>query len=188
MAVQLVQGGAIGKIKEVHSWGSAGAIPRRARTRDPVPEGFNWDLWLGVCAERPFIGKSYYHPDNWRKRLDFGTGTFGDMGCHIFDPVFRRSGLTAPITVRSEGPAPNQWNWAMDSLIQYVFPGTPYTAGKTLTVTGYDGAPTPPTDIRALLEGDDLPGNGSIFVGTQGVMVVPHVARPLLYPDKKFAG
>ena len=59
---------------------------------DPVPEGLDWNLWLGVCAERPFIGGGWYHPANWRKRLDFGTGTFGDMGCHIFDPVFERAG------------------------------------------------------------------------------------------------
>jgi len=48
-----------------------------------VPANFNWDAWLGVAAERPFIGGGYYHPGTWRKRLDFGTGTFGDMGCHI---------------------------------------------------------------------------------------------------------
>ena len=50
----------------------------------------------------------------------------------------------------------------------------------------YDGAQKPPADVRALLEGDEPPGTGSIFVGTQGVLVLPHVARPLLYPDKKF--
>ena len=67
------------------TWGDLTAKPDRV---DPVPPGFDWDLWLGVCATRPFIGKGYYHPGNWRKRLDFGTGTFGDMGCHIYDPVF----------------------------------------------------------------------------------------------------
>jgi predicted dehydrogenase len=188
MAAQLVQSGVIGKVKEVHSWcpkswGDPGVFPNRT---DPVPEGFDWDLWLGVCAQRPFIGKNYYHPAEWRKRLDFGTGTFGDMGCHIFDPVFNSIGLTAPISVRSEGAMPNQWNWALDSLIHYVFPGTEHTEGKTLNVTWYDGAQNPPAEIRALLEGDELPNIGSILVGTEGVLVIPHVNRPLLYPDKKF--
>ena len=188
MAAQLVQGGVIGKVKEVHSWcpkswGDPAAFPDRT---DPVPEGFDWDLWLGVCAERPFIGKGYYHPAEWRKRLDFGTGTFGDMGCHIFDPVFNSIGLTAPISVRSEGPAPNQWNWALDSLIHYVFPGTTHTAEKTVNVTWYDGAQKPPPNVLALLEGDELPDIGSILVGTEGALVIPHVNRPLLYPDKKF--
>jgi predicted dehydrogenase len=188
MATLLVQAGAIGKIKEVHSWcpkswGDTSALPNQA---DPVPAGFDWNLWLGVCNPRPFIGNGYYHPVNWRKRLDFGTGTFGDMGCHIFDPVFSALRLGAPTSVRSEGPAPNQWNWAMDSRIHYMFPGTPFTARNTVEITWYDGASKPPAEIRALAEGDDLPETGSIFVGTHGALVLPHWARPLLYPDKKF--
>jgi predicted dehydrogenase len=188
MAVLLVQAGAIGQIKEVHSWvGNTWGDPAaRPDVSDPVPTGFDWDLWLGVCAERPFIAKEYYHPVNWRKRLDFGTGSLGDMACHIFDPVFSALQLTAPLSVRSEGAAPNQWNWALDSHVEYIFPGTAYTADKTLPVTWYDGSQRPPPAVRALLEGDDLPGAGSIFVGTLGVLVLPHIARPLLYPDKKF--
>jgi hypothetical protein len=108
------------------------------------------------------------------------------MGCHLFDPVFCALKLTAPLTVRSEGAAPNQWNWPIDDRVQYVFPGTTFTADKTLPMTWYDGTQRPPPAIRALLEGDDLPSAGSIFVGTQGVMVLPHIARPMLYPDKKF--
>jgi hypothetical protein len=187
-ATLLTQSGAIGKVKEVHSWcpkswGDTATQPERS---DPVPAGLNWDLWLGVCEKRPFIGNQYYHPANWRKRLDFGTGTFGDMGCHIFDPVFTSLKLTSPISVRSEGPAPNKWNWALDSKITYIFPGTAYTAGPTIPVTWYDGASKPPKEIRGLLEGDQLPDTGSILVGTTGVMVIPHVAKPMLYPDKKF--
>jgi predicted dehydrogenase len=188
MGVKLVHDGVIGKIKEVHSWcpkswGDPSPKPDRV---DDVPSGFDWNLWLGVCAERPFIGKGYYHPAEWRKRLDFGTGTFGDMGCHIFDPVFEAVGLGAPLTVRSEGVAPNQWNWALNSLIHYVFPGTPYTAEKTVPVTWYDGTSKPPANILALLEGDPQPNSGSIFVGTEGAMVLPHWSRPQLYPDNKF--
>jgi predicted dehydrogenase len=187
-AVLLLQAGAIGKIKEVHSWcpkswGDPAGCPDAS---DPVPRGFDWDLWLGVCAPRPFIGKAYYHPANWRKRLDFGTGTFGDMGCHIFDPVFNALELKAPTSVRSEGPAPNHCNWAMDSRIHYMFPGTPHTAESTLPVTWYDGASNPPAEVLALLEGDKFPDSGSVFVGTQGTLVLPHISRALLYPDKKF--
>lgn len=188
MAALLIQSGVIGRVKEVHSWcpkswGDPSALPAEA---DPVPTGMNWDLWLGVCSYRPFIGNGYYHPVNWRKRLDFGTGTFGDMGCHIFDPVFSALRLSTPLTVRSEGPAPNQWNWALDSRIHYVFSGTPFTARNSIEITWYDGASKPPPEIRALTEGDELPETGSIFVGTQGALVLPHWARPLLYPDKKF--
>ena len=91
--VATIQAGAIGKVKEVHSWSGKHWGDRNPRPdrKDPVPAELNWDLWLGVAAERPFIG-GYYHPGNWRKRLDFGTGTFGDMGCHILDPVFTVAG------------------------------------------------------------------------------------------------
>jgi predicted dehydrogenase len=189
-AALLVQAGAIGRIKEVHSWcpKSWGDPAPRPSREDPVPSGFNWDLWLGVCSPRPFLGEAYYHPANWRKRLDFGTGTFGDMGCHLLDPLFAALRLRAPLSVRSEGPAPNQWNWALDSRIQYVFPGTAFTAEQTLNVTWYDGAQKPAPDILALVEGDPLPATGSLFLGTEGTLVLPHVARPMLYPDKKFNG
>ena len=187
MAKLLIQGNTIGKVKEVHSWcpKSWGDPEPRPDRSDPVPPGFDWDLWLGVCQRRPFIGDGYYHPANWRKRLDFGTGTFGDMGCHIFDPVFDSLTLTAPLSVRSEGAAPNRWNWAMNSRIQYVFPGTSFTTGD-IKVTWYDGDQKLPADVMALLEGDERPNTGSIFVGTQGALVLPHWARPLLYPDKRF--
>jgi len=188
MGVRLIQEGVIGKINEVHSWCPKSWGDRDARPGkfDAVPAGFDWNLWLGVCPDRPFIGGGYYHPSNWRKRLDFGTGTFGDMGCHIFDPVFAALQLTAPLSIRSVGEAPNQWNWALDSKIHYVFPGTAFTADKTVAVTWYDGAQKPPAAVKALLEGDDLPEAGSLFVGTEGAMALPHWARPQLYPDKKF--
>jgi predicted dehydrogenase len=184
----LVQAGSIGKIKEVHSWvrKSWGDTKPLPDTTDPVPEGFDWNMWLGVCAQRPFIGNGYYHPATWRRRLDFGTGTLGDMACHLLDPVFRTVGLTAPLSVRCEGAGANKWNWPVASEVRYTFPGTAYTAGSTLPVTWYDGGNLPPKAVRELLEGDELPEDGSIFVGTQGALVLPHVSRPMLYPDKKF--
>lgn len=187
-AVKAVRDGAIGKVKEVHSWSSKtwGDPAARPDSTDPVPEGFDWDLWLGVCAERPFIGGGYYHPGNWRKRLDFGTGTLGDMGCHILDPVFGAIDLGAPISVRSEGPEPNATNWALDSKVIYTFAATPMTAEKTLPLTWYDGGAKPSAEILALLGGAALPDQGSLFVGTDGVMLLPHVAGPAFFPAAKF--
>ncbi|MDB6172882.1 MAG: oxidoreductase domain protein [Chthoniobacteraceae bacterium] len=189
-AVKLIQDGVIGKVKEVHTWsskkwGDTGVMPEKA---DPVPEGLNWDLWLGVCEERPFIGNGWYHPGNWRKRLDFGTGTFGDMGCHIYDPVFKALALTAPLSVRSEGAAPNSHSWATDAVIHYIFPGTAFTEGKTVEVVWYDGDQRPPEAIKAFAtstpqangKAGELPDQGSIFIGTEGVMILPHIAMPRL--------
>jgi hypothetical protein len=151
-----------------------------------VPANLCWDDWLGVASARPFIGGGYYHPVNWRKRVDFGTATFGDMGCHIIDPVFGGLQLTAPISVRSEGPAPNEHNWAINTVIHYVFPGTPYTEGKTVPVHWYDGDERPPQDVQALLGDRKMPGQGSIFIGAKGVMLLAHVGKPLLLPEAQF--
>lgn len=186
-AVALVQQGAVGKIKEVHSWsekkwGDPDPVPGHS---DPVPDTLNWEQWLGVCRSRPYL-KGYYHPGNWRKRIDFGTATFGDMGCHIFDPVFGALQLTAPISVRSEGPTPSQHNWAINAVIHYVFPATPFTADKTVEVVWYDGDERPPKQIQELVSPVKFPGQGSIFIGTKGVMLLPHIARPTLYPANEF--
>ncbi|HYF35111.1 MAG TPA: Gfo/Idh/MocA family oxidoreductase, partial [Prosthecobacter sp.] len=67
-AVALIQQGAIGKVKEVHTfsnkkWGDMEPVPTKT---DPVPAELDWDLWLGTAADRPYI-KGYYHPSNWRK-------------------------------------------------------------------------------------------------------------------------
>ena len=189
MGVKLIQDGAIGKIKEVHSWcyKSWGDMSEKPDRADKPPPELAWDLWLGARAARPYIGDGYYHPGNWRKRLDFGTGTLGDMACHIFDPVFEALALAAPVSVRSEGPLPNSYNWALDAKAVYSFAGTPFTAGKTVALTWYDGAKKPPGDVLALLEGAAPPNNGSLFIGEKGVMLLPHIAAPVLYPAAEYA-
>jgi hypothetical protein len=118
--------------------------------------------------------------------LDFGTGTLGDMGCHIFDPVFCALSLGVPISVRSEGPAPNEWNWALNGKIRYQFKGTERTASEVLPITWYDGTSTLPDEVIALLEGDKKPNTGSIFIGTEGVLLLPHYEQCTLYPKAKF--
>lgn len=187
LAVELVQSGVIGKVKEVYSWSNkkwGDAEPRPDRS-DPVPPTLDWDGWIGTAAPRPYLDR-YYHPGEWRRRLDFGTGTFGDMGCHIVDPVFSALRLTAPLSVRSDGPEPNAANWATNAVVSYVFPGTAFTEGKTVKVTWYDGDRRPAAEIQALIEGQRLPGQGSIFVGVKGALLVPHLGVPALFPAAQF--
>ncbi|GAB5561259.1 MAG: Gfo/Idh/MocA family oxidoreductase [Synoicihabitans sp.] len=197
-AVSLVQRGAIGKVKEVHlwsdkKWGDAGAPPEGEFV---VPPDFDWDGWLGVCEDRPFIGDQYFHPGNWRKRLDFGTGTFGDMGCHIFDPVFKALELSAPTSVRSEGPAPDQWNWANNARIRYEFPSTPHTVEGGIAFFWYDGDERPPADVMALVTEENppknerppppIPAQGSVVIGTEGTMLLPHFKPATLFPRAQY--
>ncbi len=70
IVVATIQAGAIGKVKEVYSWSGKdwgeGEKHHRPNRTDKVPSSLNWESWLGVAAERPFIGDQYYHPANWR--------------------------------------------------------------------------------------------------------------------------
>jgi predicted dehydrogenase len=184
--VATIQEGAIGKVKAVHSWSGkhwGDRNPRPKRT-DVVPANLNWDLWLGVASERPFIAR-YYHPGEWRKRLDFGTGTFGDMGCHILDPVFTSLALTAPTSVFSDGGEPNDDSWGLDSHVRYVFPGTKHTT-ETVTLDWYDGDARPEAAVKDLVGDRKLHDQGSIYIGTQGVLYSPYIADPVLLPAEKF--
>jgi hypothetical protein len=186
--VAWVQSGLIGKVSEVHSWSGKdwGDKNPRPDRKDPVPEGLDWNGWVGVAAERPFIGGGYYHPGNWRKRLDFGTGTFGDMGCHILDPVFGALALTAPTSVRSEGDLPNEDSWGLDNLVKYTYPETKYTT-KELKFTWYNGSSRPPADFVQKCGIDKLAYQGSILVGENAVMYCPYIGFPVLLPGEKFA-
>jgi len=186
--VATVQAGAIGKVKEVHSWSGKQWGDRKPRPdrKDPIPPELDWDGWLGVAAERPYIGDGYYHPANWRKRLDFGTGTFGDMGCHILDPVYGSLALTTPTSVRSQGDAPNDDSWGLNATVWYRFPGTKYTA-DTLSLVWYNGESRPPAEIAREV-GGKLSGQGSIYLGTEGIMYSPYIGFPVLFPAEKFKG
>ena len=184
--VRGVQSGLLGKIKEVHSWSGkhwGDRNPRPDRT-DPVPANLDWDHWLGVAAERPFL-KGYYHPGEWRKRLDFGTGTFGDMGCHILDPVFTSLALTAPASVRAEVGGVGADSWGLDAHVRYDFPGTKFTTDR-LALHWYHGDRRPPDEVRVRLGGRNFHDQGSVYVGTEGVLYSPYIADPVLLPAEKF--
>ncbi len=184
-AVATLRSGAIGKVREAHLWVSrswAGPKDGRPDHTDEVPKHLDWDLWLGVAAERPYVNR-IYHPGQWRGWKDFGCGTLGDMGCHIFDPVFTALGIGAPKKVVSRGPQHFEETFAPDSDILYEFPGSEQTT-DTLTFRWTDGRKTKPSAKHAQLpDSDKLPGAGSYLVGETGVMVIPHWAMPRFYKD-----
>ena len=51
------------------------------------PKDLDWDLWLGPAKNIPY--NSSLHPFNWRGWWEYGTGSLGDMGCHLIDIPFR---------------------------------------------------------------------------------------------------
>jgi predicted dehydrogenase len=89
-ACELVRNGTIGKVKEV--WVSIGgpSKPFCDLPAEPVPEGLNWDFWLGPSAWRPYhhdlapIGWTHGFP-NWRGYGEFASGGQADFGAHHFD-------------------------------------------------------------------------------------------------------
>ncbi len=182
----LVRSGIVGKIREVHTfsnknWGDEKPLPEAV---DPVPAPFAWDNWLGVSASRPFK-RGIYHPGEWRRRIGFGTSTLGDMGCHIYSPPYRALKLTSPVSITSYGPGPSDESWATKARVKLTYPGTEYTSGRTVDVWWYDGGELPPDPIREQVE-TGFPQQGSVVVGTDGLLVLPHgSADPFVLPVEK---
>jgi predicted dehydrogenase len=87
-AVELVQGGVIGEVREAHVWFDGGNGPqKRPVETPPVPATLDWDLWLGPAEQRPY--HSCYLPGAWRSWRAFGSGIVGDFGCHTGNIMFR---------------------------------------------------------------------------------------------------
>lgn len=183
----LVRSGSVGKVREVHtfsnkSWGDDTPLPAPV---DQVPPTLDWDRWLGVADTRPFK-RNVYHPGHWRRRIGFGTGTLGDMGCHIYSPPYRALKLTAPTSVTSHGGRPSAESWAVKAKVHLVYPGTEYTAGPQVDVWWYDGGELPPEGLREQV-GARMPDQGSLIVGTEGLLVLPHGSAAFTVPAEKMA-
>ena len=184
--VALIQDGLIGKIQEAHGWshkGWAGPKEGRPAHTDDVPNGLDWDMWLGVAPERPYADK-IYQPMNWRGWIDFGSGTLGDMGIHIFEPMVSTLDVAAPLSVKSLGQAPNAETWQPGNTIEYEFAGTKYIAGDSLKYIWRDGkAGRPPLSTCEYLPADlKLPSQGTLFVGEKGAIVHRHGGGPTVFP------
>ena len=186
-AVRMIQDGAIGKVSQVHAWSNKnwGYDGKEPQPVAASPDYLNWDLWLGTAPEKEFVPK-VYHPGNWRKFVDFGTGTLGDMGVHIFDTPFTALALTAPLTVVTNCRQPTGVGHPEKNQVKYVFPGTQFTTDQ-LVWSWYDGQDAPPEATSVgLPAGTSLPGQGSLFVGEGGQMLLPHIGEPVLFPEAKF--
>src|ERR1035437_9746363 len=102
--VQWLKEGRIGKVTHAYLCSNRpGAVetyrlkgPRPAVGEEP-PAYLNWNLWIGSAPTRPYAPE-IYHQTKWRAWQDFGTGWSGDIGCHIFDPVWKGLGLRPPLT------------------------------------------------------------------------------------------
>jgi predicted dehydrogenase len=170
LTVEWIKAGAIGDVREVHSWarnaGRRGTMPtERPQETPPVPDGLDWDLWIGPRPKRPY--HRYYHPGSWRAWWDFGNSTIGDFACHNADPAFWALDLGHPDTVEATSSNFSDEVAPIAAMYTYKFPAR----GKMppVTLTWYAGGVLPPIPDE-LEEGRKLTGDGYgiLFVGDKG--------------------
>jgi len=180
--VEQIKQGAIGRLREIHNWTNRPVWPQYDRIpadRPPVPQGFDWDLWLGPCTPRP------YHPNYthavFRGWYDFGGGSIADMGIYSLWPVFVGLGLDAPrsaeawaahtceIVENVSRPVRNDWSFPHASTIRFTFAAP--NDGPGLELFWYDGGMRPrlPEEVEAA--GVELGREGIAFVGEHGTIV-----------------
>jgi len=190
--------GAIGAVREVHAWTNRPVWPQgievdRPKETPPVPETLDWDLWIGPAAARPY--HPTYHPGNWRAWWDFGTGSLGDLGCHILDAPFWSLKLKYPTSV--EGCISTYWNdlwkpcppknenYPRSTIVRFKFPAR--EGMPEVKLTWWDGGMMPPRPDE-LEPGRRMGDNdgGVLYVGDKGLLMCGCYGRsPRLIPDAK---
>jgi len=178
--VEIIKAGVIGDVTEVHVWvGKGWGGGERPANGDPVPANLNWDLWLGPAPERPYAN-GMYHPANWRRWWDFGQGTLGDMACHYMDLPFWALDLRHPTRCEAEGPPVHPETCPLGLIVRYDFPAR--GTMPALKFTWYDGDLIPKK-----VAGQNVPANGVMFVGTDGMMFADY-SKYKLFPADKYSG
>lgn len=186
-----IHAGAIGDVHEVHLWTNrpgtgwgVSAGDDRPEDRHPVPDGLEWNLWLGTAPYRTY--HPLYCPGKWRSWWDFGTGALGDMGCHIFDAAFWALDLGYPEYVTAETSPVNDETIPKWSVITYQFPkrrGRP-----PVKLVWYDGGKMPPRpkDLEQGRDGALNRGGGQYFLGEKGtIMAGTSCTSPRIVPESK---
>jgi len=190
IAYNYVKAGAIGEVKEVHTWTGVhgGWFTDGIRTpegEDPVPENFDWDLWLGPAPKRPYL-KRHYHPARWRGWVDFGNGALGDWCCHLMNAFYKILEPGFPVSVEcldQTGPAIDTYPKGKTVKWEFAADGD----RPAFDAYWYDGVHQPPR-MPGLEEGRKMGSAGSYLVGTKGTcwvmgshnnsaIIVPETAR-----------
>lgn len=193
-AVELVWGGVIGEVREAHVWFDGGNGPmKRPTDTPPVPEGLNWDLWLGPAESRPY--NPVYLPASWRAWRAFGSGIVGDFACHTANIMFRALHLeqlwhkelnpgTSKVVVRIEATPSERDQEGYPTSSKVVMDLPARGALPPVKLTWY-AKEKPPED---LMLGYKRGGWGDLLVGSKGSIYSdnPWNAHYVLLPEKKF--
>ena len=181
--------GAIGPVREVQNWSSRPFWPQaieRPKDTEPVPDGLDWDLWLGPAPERPF--NHVYLPFSWRGWTDFGCGALGDMGSYSYDTIFRVLKLEAPISIEASSTDRYDETYPQASIIRYQFAARGDM--PPVKFTWYDGGlkPARPEELEPgrPLKGTGDEDEGLLFIGDTGKILCGFNGRgPKLIPQSK---
>lgn len=170
-AVEMLWGGGLGPVREVYCWTNRPQWPQgmdRPKDQPPVPDGLNWDLWLGPVPQQAY--HRAYHPYRWRGWTDFGTGALGAMGCHLMDLAFwgLELGRASMFTIEADSTGLGQGSYPEASTIRYRFPARGDL--PPVQITWFDGGrrPAAPEQLPYLRE---VGSNGSLFVGEEHRMM-----------------
>ena len=195
--VELIQGGAIGAVREAHVWVSRAwgwhasrseseehkdivFVQQRPTETEQVPAGFDWDKWLGPAPARPF--HSVYVPGpKWYRWWDFGNGTMSDLGSHWIDLPFWALKLERPLTVEASGPEPNAE--IAPASMQVVYEYGQRGDLPPVNLTWYQGTHKP-----KLWQEKKIPqwSRAVLFIGEDG-MLLSDYNKHILLPEEKFA-
>ncbi len=183
--VEVIQSGVLGKVTEIHVWSNRPVWPQgipRPKEEAIIPDGLDWDLWLGPAPKRPY--HDAYHPFNWRGWIDFGTGAIGDMACHTMNMAFWALNLRDPISIEAETSGVNGETFPKWSIVRYQFPRRGDL--PPCKMVWYDGGQKPPEE---LLQGEQMASSGLLLIGSEGTLYSPgDYGTPfVLLPREKFA-
>lgn len=191
--------GVIGTLKEIHNW-SYRPVWQQWQTyftdQPEVPDGFDWDLWLGAWPDRP------YHPNythtTYRGWYDFGAGSIADMGIYSLWPLFTTLGVDAPpfavetmaTTTKTIGDqdemrdVPNNVAFPLSSVVRWKFDASQRVGPFDLF--WYDGGMRPPTPPELEVDSKEFESEGMLFVGDQGKILGGfRCENPVIIPDSK---
>ncbi len=174
-----IRDGEIGALREIHNWTNRPVWPQYPTLptdTPPVPDGFDWNLWLGPEAGRP------YHPNYthmvFRGWYDFGGGSMADMGHYSLWTVFRALELSGPTSVEAmqshdcaltdgvSGTVRNDFSFPSASVVRFKYPAR--GERPAIDLIWYEGGMRPPTPEELDAERKELPAEGMMFVGDKG--------------------
>ncbi len=178
--VELIQGGAIGKVTECHCWvDDDRGMPAATGPSSQIFAGLDWDLWLGPARDRPYSVD--YVPYNWRFWWDFGTGETGNWGCHILDLPFWALDLKYPTHVSATGPARDPQRTPTSMTTRFIFPAS---GNREEVALHWSHAKNGPDIVRQ--HNLSAENNNTLFIGSAG-MLLCGFDQLKLYPEEHFS-